>query len=98
MALIFHRLVQKDLRTVLGYYEEEGGALLADRFFEELDALVTAVAREPRRFHPASIDGLRRANMANFPYHLLFRESPAGVRVLVLRHHRRHPNYGIARK
>lgn len=26
MALIFHRLVQKDLRAVLGYYEEEGGA------------------------------------------------------------------------
>ncbi len=33
MELIFHRLVQKDLQAVLGYYESEGGAALADRFF-----------------------------------------------------------------
>lgn len=32
MALIFHRLVQKDLRAVLGYYEEVSGLALADRF------------------------------------------------------------------
>jgi hypothetical protein len=51
MALIFHRLVQKDLRAVLGYYEDEGGIPLADRFFAELDALVAGIAREPRRLH-----------------------------------------------
>ena len=97
MGLIFHRLVQKDVRAVLRYYEEEGGAPLADRFFSELDTLVGEVAREPRRFHPAP-HGLRRANMATFPYHLLFREVSSGVRVLVLRHHKRHPRFGIMRK
>ena len=44
MALIFHRLVQKDLRTVLEYYTEEGGAPLADRFFAEIEALVARIA------------------------------------------------------
>jgi toxin ParE1/3/4 len=97
MALIFHRLVQKDVRAVLRYYEEEGGVLLADRFFLELDTLVADVAREPRRFHPA-LHGLRRANMPTFPYHLLFREVSAGVRVLVLRHHKRRPRFGVGRK
>ena len=62
MALIFHRLVQKDVRAVLRYYEEEGGVSLADRSFLELDRLVAEVAREPRRFHPA-VHGLRRVNM-----------------------------------
>ena len=97
MALIFHRLVQKDLRAVLRYYEDEGGDSLADRFFAELDLLVAQVSAEPRKFHQVE-RGLRRANMRRFPYHLLFRESTAGVRVLVLRHHKRHPRLGISRK
>jgi len=97
MALIFHRLVQKDLRTVLRYYEEESGVQLADLFFAELDSLVAQIANKPTKFHLVS-SGLRRANMRRFPYHLLFRGSEAGVRVLVLRHHKRHPNYGIDRK
>ena len=97
MALIFHRLVQKDLRVALRYYEEEGGLVLADQFFVEFDALVVEVDRAPRKFHPAS-HGLRRANMPRFPYHLLFREGVAGVRVLVLRHHRRRPAFGVDRK
>jgi plasmid stabilization system protein ParE len=97
MALIFHRLVLKDLRMVLEYYEAEGGAPLADRFFVELDALVAQIAREPGKFHQVA-SGLRRANMSRFPYHFLFRESAAGVRILVLRHHKRHPRFGVGRK
>lgn len=82
MALIFHRLVQKDLRAVLRYYEEEGGIPLADRFFAELDTVVGQIASEPRKFHFVAPE-LRRANMPRFPYHLLFREGPTGIRVLV---------------
>jgi len=97
MALIFHRLVQKDLRTALRYYEEESGAALADRFFAELDGLVAEIGRHPTKFHLVSQE-LRRANMTRFPYHLLFRESSRGIHVLVLRHHRRHPGFGATRK
>ena len=97
MPLRFHRLVQKDLRAVLRYYEEEGGAPLADRFFAEVDALVEAIAREPTRFHFTD-HGLRRANLARFPYHLLFRERAGNIRILVLRHHRRHPRFGTGRR
>ena len=96
MGLIFHRLIQKDLRAVLAYYEEEGGTQLADRFFSELDSLVEVISREPRRFYPLD-HSLRRANMTTFPYHLLFREVPEGVRVLVLRHHKRRPTFGLNR-
>jgi hypothetical protein len=70
MALIFHRLVQKDLRTVLEYYETEGSTSLADRFFVELDAWVAQIACEPGKFHQVA-SGLRRANMLRFPYHFL---------------------------
>ena len=96
MDLPFHRLVQQDLRTVLDYYRTVGGDALADRFFAELTALVKQVAAHPASFHPVS-GGLRRANMASFPYHLLYRERPRAVRVLILRHHRRHPATGTQR-
>jgi plasmid stabilization system protein ParE len=96
MDLIFHRLVQHDLRLVLRYYESEGGDLLADRFFAELQALVVQVSQRPASFHPDKAD-LRRANLKNFPYHLLFRLRANSIHVLVLRHHRRHPDYGTKR-
>lgn len=97
MEVVFHRLVQRDLRIVLRYYEEEGGSALADRFFRELDSLVTQIAKNPTVFHKIS-DGLRRANLEDFPYHLLFKENDQGIRVLVLRHHRRDPRFGMSRK
>jgi plasmid stabilization system protein ParE len=97
MALTFNRLVQSDLRIVLRYYELVGGPQLADRFFAEVDALVRELRNRPMSFHPAA-HGLRRANMTTFPYHFLFRANNDMVRVLVLRHHRRHPLFGAERR
>ncbi len=96
MDLTFHRLVQQDPRTVPSYYRSVGGDALADRFFDELTALVAKMAAQPTMFHPLE-GGLWRANMANFPYHLLYRERGGTVRVLVLRHHRQHPVTGTHR-
>ena len=50
MTLIFHRLVQRDLRIVLRYYEEEGGSPLADRFFMELERLTLEIHKNPTKF------------------------------------------------
>jgi toxin ParE1/3/4 len=96
MPLIFHPLVQNDLRTILRFYEEEGGSRLADRFFAELEMTIFTIAHEPTRFYFIA-PRLRRANLPRFPYHLLFREDAAGVRILVLRHHQRRPDFGSAR-
>ncbi|MGA2864953.1 MAG: type II toxin-antitoxin system RelE/ParE family toxin [Verrucomicrobiota bacterium] len=97
MGLTFHRLIRKDLRSVLAYYEEAVGPELARRFYQEFEELVAAIERNPRRFHLVATM-LRRANFRSFPYHLLFRETEAGPRVLVLRHHRRHPDHGAERQ
>jgi hypothetical protein len=37
-------------------------------------------------------------NLDRFPYHFLFRIVDDGVRVLVVRHHSRHPSLGIRRR
>ena len=97
MGLIFHRLVKRDLRTVLTHYEEEDGPGLSARFQREFEELVLRINENPRRFHLVS-DVLRRANFPSFPYHLLYRETESGVRILVLRHHRRNPSFGTQRQ
>lgn len=41
---------------------------------------------------------MRRANLAEFPYHFLHEERPWGIKVTVVRHHRRSPRYGLRRQ
>ena len=96
MRLAYHPLVQRDVNLILGHYDRILPRL-GDEFWTELMGLVELVSAKPQRFH--TVDrGLRRANMRRFPYHLLFREKTDGVRVIVVRHNRRHPSYGTGRR
>lgn len=97
MGLILHRLIQNDMASVLAYYRREGGDDLAVRFYEEFEHVLGLVAANPGRFHRVS-QTMRRANFPKFPYHLLYRETGRDVRVLVLRHHRRDPQYATERR
>jgi plasmid stabilization system protein ParE len=98
MRLRFHPLIPKDLRGALSYYEEEAGLEIAIRFQEEFKALSAAIEENPKRFHAVAGSRFRRANFRSFPYHLVFEDTADGARVLVLRHHRRHPDYGLSRE
>jgi plasmid stabilization system protein ParE len=95
--VVFHRLVQRDMDGILRYYREEASVSVADRFFETFLLFIGKAGENPMGFPPAS-DSLRRANLPGFPYHFLYREIPGGIRVLVLRHDRRHPTFGLKRQ
>lgn len=97
MGLVLHRLIRDDLQSVLAYYRREGGDVLAERFRAEFEQLLALLSANPARFHRVS-ETLRRANFRRFPYHLLYREIGEDTRVLVLRHHRRDPRYGLERR
>lgn len=96
-TLVFQHLVQRDMDEVLRYYQSEAGDLVADRFFEAFLEIVDRARRSPEHFHPVS-GRLRRADIPGFPYHFLYRKTEDGIRVLVLRHDRRHPSFGLKRK
>lgn len=97
MRTIFHRLFQKDLNSAIRYYDAEGGRQLGDRFFAEVETVVCQIRSNPRHFH--YVQGrLRRASLNRFPYHILFEESETGIMVLVLRHDKRHPAFGLGRR
>ena len=97
MKLHFHRAVQTDLRLALEYFDREGGTKLGDRFFAEVQATKGRIAVRPTGFGFFK-DDIRRAKLRVFRYHFLFRIVRDEVRVLVLRHNRRHPEFGLSRR
>ena len=96
MSLEFHPAVAEDLAEAVRRYDPVSERL-ADEFLEEFRRFVATAAKSPRRFHVAK-RGFRRANLTRFPYHFLYREVEGGIRVTVVRHHHRHPEYGMDRE
>jgi plasmid stabilization system protein ParE len=80
----------------LDYFDREGGTKLGDRFFAEVQATKDKIAANPTRYGFFKGD-IRRAKLRVFRYHFLFRIVRDEVRVLVLRHNRRHPKFGLSR-
>jgi plasmid stabilization system protein ParE len=96
MKLVLHRRVRSDVDEIMDYYEQAEHPELAQDFYRELRAFMQRAAREPERYHFFEAD-LRRVNLQRFPYHFLYRVAGDCVRILVVRHNRRHPDYGLDR-
>ncbi len=97
MTVTLHRSVRAEVDKIMDRYEAVAGPHLADEFYSELYSLFRKASQNPRRFRIIEGD-LRRANLKRFPYHFLFRVIGDSVRVLVVRHHRRHPSLGLKRQ
>jgi plasmid stabilization system protein ParE len=97
MKVIYHRSAVQDVRQVLDHYESEAGPQLAVRFFKDLLETISKALSYPRHFPPLG-EAVRRANLTDFPYHFLYEEKPWGIKVMVVRHHRRNPRYGLRRQ
>ena len=96
MHVIRHPRLATDIReTALHYAEVSERTLLS--FWSELDVILGSIERNPRTHHFDSC-GLRRANFKRFPYHLLYEVDEDTIYLVVLRHNRRHPEYGIKRR
>ena len=97
MRLVVHPRVYSDIDKIMERYERVATRQLADEFYAELRRLMVAAARNPKRFSVRERD-VRRANLKRFPFHFLFCIAGETVRVLVVRHHRRPPSYGMSRR
>jgi len=96
MTLFIHPLVQRDLREILDYYDQRSDRA-GDALFAELENALDTIERDPLRYH--YIDDRRlRCNLRRFPFHLVIEVRGDLVGVMVLRHHRRKPTYGLRRQ
>jgi len=59
--------------------------------------MVSMAAANPHRFRSVK-PGFHRANLKRFPYHFIYRDLSQRIRVTLVRHHRRHPEFGIERE
>ena len=96
MEVKFHPLVQQDILEAAGRYYAISPRL-AEEFDMELKATISKAAESPKRFHPVD-RGFRRVNLKRFPYHFLYDLQPEFIRIMVVRHHKRHPNTGLERR
>ncbi len=96
MPIIRHPKLADDIRDAAMHYAEISARVLS-AFWSELDLVLASVEKNPRSHHFDSC-GLRRANFRKFPYHLLYEIEGESIFLVVLRHDRRHPNYGVNRR
>lgn len=96
MNLIIHPGVRQDVRAALDYYDSRSTSA-GDRFYKELMAALETLALDPERCHFIGSQH-RRYNFDKFPYHVIFDIQGDNVRLLVLRHHKRHPAFGLKRR
>jgi toxin ParE1/3/4 len=96
MDVTYHPLVQRDVVEILRYYRRITPRL-ADEFRDELREMINRVAENPQRFHPVG-NGFHRANLRRFPYHVIYELKPDTLRVMVVRHNKRRPQFGMERE
>ena len=95
MEARFHRRVQGDLDEILRKYHGVSQQLGED-FFAEFQIGIKKAVANPRYFH-FDRSGLRRCNLDRFPYHFLYDLRGEYIRIWVLRHNRRNPEFGLKR-
>ena len=97
MIVQYHPLTASDLNSAIAYYNQERAGLGED-FRSEVHAAIDRVLSNPLHFAIVEHD-IRRCFVRRFPYAVLFRIlNDETLRVLVIRHHRRHPGFGLKRQ
>ena len=96
MTLHFHPEAKDDIKTIAEKYADVSPHV-HERFWAELDSAVQRIGEFPTRHH-FDASGYRRSNLKKFPYHVLFEASDTEIRILVVRHNRRKPSFGLDRE
>ena len=97
MRVEYHPAIEGELRAIQCYYEDKSPGL-GRQFIDEFERQVLALAVQPERWMVVKAD-LRRCLMRRFPYIIYFRRvDPDRIRITVVKHQRRHPDYGRERK
>jgi len=96
MRVILHPGAERDLFEAAAFYESEASPALAGRFIMEFERVVKLVVANPGLGTPRA-RGRRGFPTPGFPYTVVYREVPDGIIVLVVKHDRRRPNFGVSR-
>ncbi len=89
----FHRLADRELNEAAQYYELESPGL-GSSFLQEVDRCLQSIEEHPE----AGVilrGAVRRRLLRRFPYALLYKIKPSGIRILAVMNLKRRPTYWV---
>ncbi len=97
MVLSLNRLVQRDVDEIVERYEKISNELVR-KFFHDMEVRFSEILENPKRFHKDQNYPLyRKVRMRKFPYYIVYRVLSNKVRILVIKHGNRKPEFGMKR-
>jgi plasmid stabilization system protein ParE len=97
MRVEYHPAIETEINEIRSYYDERSPGL-GSEFVGEFERQILALATAPERWMVVTGD-IRRCLMRRFPYIVYFRWINSDlIRIVVVKHQRRHPQYGRNRK
>ena len=96
MRLIYHSAAEAEVVIAAKFYETRVPGL-GQQFLEEFDLSISVILQAPTRWRIVSGDK-RCYLLPRFPYGIYYRVTGEEVRILVVKHHSQHPDYGLTRR
>lgn len=90
----FHPLAREEYFDSLYYYSERsfhaGG-----EFLEEFEEGIQSVIKFPEAYKAVDkkYPRIRRYTLSQFPFFIIYADTPSVIYILAVAHHRRHPDY-----
>ena len=97
MRVTLHPAAQRDIEDAAEFYERQGSPALAARFVAEFKRLTALLVEHPGIGSPRT-RGRRGFSMNVFPYTVIYASSAEEIHILVVKHAKRRPGYGGARR
>ena len=95
--IVYHVSARVDVLEIVEFYEGVEGPELADRFTKELEDFIKHISERPKSYREIR-RGIRKASLLRFPHHVLFTVvDEETMKILAVRHDRRHPDFGLDR-
>lgn len=97
MKVEYHPSTINDLNRAVEFYEQQRIGL-GDELRDEIYQTIARIAANPFIYRPIT-GHIRRCFVHRFPFSILYRVVDDDLlRVLVVRHHRQHSQFGMSRK
>ena len=97
MKVEYHPAIKHELLEIVKYYNRCSQGL-GTEFLSEFELQILNISSMPTQWMIVK-DDIRRSLMKRFPYAIYFRALKNDVlRVMIVKHQRRHPNYGQSRR
>ena len=97
MTYSLHPGAEHDIANALDFYSEHAGPVVAERFLEEFERIAKLLVKHPGLGIPTT-RGRRTFPLKIFPYSVIYRNLESSIRILILRHQHRKPDYAGGRR